>query len=202
MTTAPVIVQAAEAVAPWPVPTADQAFIARLRTRDAEAFTMVYERYKTQIYNYLLRLSGAAEIADDLTHDTFLSAYEALPGLRADSAISAWLYRIASNRFRDLLRRKRVINWLHIGDRKDTDQAFSSSGGEDSIPEQELVQIALKHLKPDYAICLMLRLAEGFSTVETAEVLHTSPESVRMRLCRARVMFKETYSAAERGELH
>ena len=162
---------------------------------------MVYERYKSQIYNYLLRLSGAAEVADDLTHDTFLSAYEALPGLREDSAISAWLYRIASNRFRDMLRRKRVINWLHFGDRTDADQALSESGGQDSVPEQELVQIALKHLKPDYAVCLTLRLAEGFSTDETAKILGASPESIRMRLCRARVMFKDAYAAAERGDL-
>lgn len=190
-----------EAALPWPATSPDAAFVARLRTRDPEAFTIMYERYKSQIYNYLLRLSGATEMADDLTHDTFLSAYEALPNLRADSAIAAWLYRIASNRFRDTLRRKRVINWLHLGDRRGDERALSEAGGEDSIPEQELVQIALKHLKPEYAICLTLRLAEGLSTGETADILGVSPESIRMRLCRARVMFKDAYAAAERGDL-
>jgi RNA polymerase sigma-70 factor (ECF subfamily) len=201
MTTLPVIMQGGNTAATWPEAAVDKAFVAQLRARDSEAFTYIYERYKTQIYNYLLRLSGATEIADDLTHDTFLSAYEALPTLREDSAISAWLYRIASNRFRDLLRRKKVINWLHMGDRKDH-YSLSERGGQDAVPEQELVQIALKHLKPEYSICLTLRLAEGFSTFETAEILKTSQESVRMRLCRARVMFKDAYAAAERGDLH
>lgn len=161
----------------------------------------MYERYKSQIYSYLLRLSGSVEMADDLTHDTFLSAYEALPSLRADSAICAWLYRIASNRFRDVLRRKRIISWLSIHDRRDAEDALAGDGGQDAIPERELVQTALSRLKPDYAICLTLRLAEGFSTEETALILKASPESIRMRLCRARQMFKEAYAAAERGEI-
>jgi RNA polymerase sigma-70 factor (ECF subfamily) len=197
-----IIAQPAESAAgTWQTPTSEQLFVAQLQARDSEAFTAVYERYKSQIYNYLLRLTAAAELADDLTHDTFLSAYEALPTLRDDSAISAWLYRIASNRFRDMLRRKRVINWMHLGDRKDAEQALSSSGGEEAIPEQELVQLAMHHIKPSYAVCLTLRLAEGFSTLETAEILGVSPESIRMRLCRARIMFKEAYAAAERGDL-
>jgi RNA polymerase sigma-70 factor, ECF subfamily len=186
----------------WPAaPPAELAFIAQLRARDPEAFTYMYERYKSQIYNYLLRLTGAPEMAADLTHDAFLSAFEALPNLRADSTISPWLYRIASNRFRDVLRRKRIINWLSMTDRNDAEQALASGGGEDAIPERELVQIALRNLKPDYAICLTLRLAEGLSTDETAKILKCSPESIRMRLCRARQMFKTAYAAAENGEI-
>ncbi len=191
---------ASQVEAVWPH-SVDASFIERLRKQDTVAFSDVYERYKTQIYNYLYRLGGSAELADDLTHDTFLSAYEALPKLRDDSALSAWLYRIASNRFRDLLRRKRVIDWLSLGDRKDAEQALSVGFQENRIPDQELVRTALAQLKPDYAICLMLRLAEGFSTEETAAILKTSPEAIRMRLSRARRMFKIAYAAAETGEL-
>ncbi len=176
-------------------------FIAQLRLQDSEAFACMYDRYKTPIYNYLLRLTGTVELADDLTADTFLSAFEALPGLRADSAISAWLYRIASNRFKDVLRRRKIINWLSLGDRKDAERLLSANGGEDSVPERELVQIALRNIKPDYAICLTLRLAEGFSTEETAAILKATPDSIRMRLCRARQMFKTAYAQAERGEI-
>lgn len=184
-----------------PTAAADVILLNQLRRREAEAFSFIYERYKFQIYNYLYRLSGSVETADDLTHDTFLSAYEALPKLRADSAVSAWLYRIASNRFRDLLRRKRIINWFSIGDRKDCENLLSEAGGEDSLPERELVQAALSQLKPNYAICLTLRLAEGFSTEETATILKTTPEAIRMRLCRARQMFKVAYAAAESGAI-
>jgi RNA polymerase sigma-70 factor, ECF subfamily len=200
MTTHPVLSVTRNNDTNWQSSTYDRALIEGLRRREASAFTFIYERHKTQIYNYLYRLSGNAELADDLTHDTFLSAYEALPSLRADSAVCAWLYRIASNRFRDVLRRKKVIDWLSLGERRDAESSLCERGGEDSIPEQELVQAALRKLKPDYAICLTLRLQEGFSTEETAKILKTSPEAIRMRLSRARQMFKAAYAEAESGE--
>lgn len=175
----------------------EAAFIEQLRRQEEDAFTFIYERHKSQIYNYLYRLSGSAELADDLTHDAFLSAYESLPKLRPDSNIVPWLYRIASNRFRDHLRRKKVINWLRWNDSPHSEALVAVTGGEELLPEREAVQVALRKMKPDYAICLVLRLAEGFSSEETAHILGVSPEAVRMRLSRARQMFKVAYATAE-----
>ena len=52
-------------------------------------------------------------------------------------------------------------------------------------------------MKPEYSICLVLRLAEGFSSDETAQILGITPEAVRMRLSRARQMFKVAYLGLE-----
>src|SRR5579884_3440525 len=113
----------------------EAALIEQLRRQEEDAFTLVYERHKTQIFNYLYRLSGDWELAGDLTHDTFLSAYESLPKLRPDSNIAPWLYRIATNRFRDLLRRKRVISWLPWGDNPIGEATLATRGEEVEIPE-------------------------------------------------------------------
>jgi len=177
----------------------EAALIDQLRRQEEDAFSFVYERHKAQIYNYLYRLSGSRELADDLTHDTFLSAFESLPKLRQDSNIAPWLYRIASNRFRDHLRRKRVISWLPWGDTPREEASLATRGDEESLPEREAVNAALSQMKPEYSICLVLRLAEGFSSEETARILGITPEAVRMRLSRARQMFKSAYVAAEAG---
>lgn len=179
----------------------EAALIEQLRRQESDAFTFIYERHKTQIYNYLYRLSGSREMADDLTHDTFLSAYESLPKLRPDSNIAPWLYRIATNRFRDVLRRKKVISWMPWGDSPRDEAHLACEGGEEKLPEREAVQSALAQMKSDYAMCLVLRLAEGFSSEETAQILNISPEAVRMRLSRARQMFKSAYEAGEKGEV-
>jgi RNA polymerase sigma-70 factor (ECF subfamily) len=177
----------------------ETALIEQLRRQEEDAFTVIYERHKAQIYNYLYRLSGSSELADDLTHDTFLSAYESLPKLRPDSNIAPWLYRIASNRFRDFLRRKKVISWLRWTDSPRCEASMACSGGEELLPEREAVQAALSTMKSEYAICLVLRLAEGFSSEETGQILGITPEAVRMRLSRARQMFKTAYTSLERG---
>lgn len=179
----------------------EAALIEQLRRQEEDAFTLVYERHKTQIFNYLYRLSGDWELAGDLTHDTFLSAYESLPKLRHDSNIAPWLYRIATNRFRDLLRRKRVINWLPWTDGPATEARLAVSGGEETLSERESVKAALATMKPEYSTCLVLRLAEGFSSEETGVILGISPEAVRMRLSRARQMFKVAYAVVESGEV-
>jgi RNA polymerase sigma-70 factor, ECF subfamily len=175
----------------------DVALIEQLRRQESDAFTFVYEGHKTQIYNYLYRLSGSKELADDLTHDTFLSAYESLPKLRPDSNITPWLYRIASNRFRDVLRRRKVISWLPWTEAPRDETRLAARGDEELIPDKEVVQEVLASMKPDYALCLVLRLAEGFSSEETANILGLTPEAVRMRLSRARQMFKTAYAAYE-----
>jgi RNA polymerase sigma-70 factor, ECF subfamily len=177
----------------------EAALVDQLRRQDEAAFTYIYERHKAQIYNYLYRLSGSRELADDLTHDTFLSAYESLPKLRPDSTIAPWLYRIASNRFRDVLRRKKVVAWLPWTEAPRSEAVLAVLGGEQALPEQEAVQTALQSMKPEYALCLVLRLAEGFSSEETAQILGISAEAVRMRLSRARQMFKQAYAAGELG---
>lgn len=177
----------------------EAALLDQLRRQEEDAFTVMYERHRAQIYNYLFRLSGSSELADDLTHDTFLSAYESLPKLRPDSNIVPWLYRIASNRFRDFLRRKRVIHWLRWTDSPRSEAALACLGGEERLPEREAVQAALKTMKPEYSICLVLRLAEGFSSEETAQILGITPEAVRMRLSRARQMFKIAYLGMEQA---
>lgn len=177
----------------------EAALLEQLRRREEDAFTLIYERHKAQIYNYLYRLSGDRELADDLTHDTFLSAYESLPKLRPDSNIAPWLYRIATNRFRDLLRRKRVISWLPWNDGPQIENILSVQGGEDNLSEREVVQAALDTMKPEYSMCLVLRLAEGFSSEEAGQILGISPEAVRMRLSRARQMFKVAYQNLDKG---
>ena len=68
-----------------------------LRTQDHAAFEALSERHYVPIRRYLTRLSGDAEVAAELTQETFLRGYQALPRLADDSDVQGWLYRIATN---------------------------------------------------------------------------------------------------------
>src|SRR5438046_10576771 len=61
------------------------------------AFAAIFERFQTPIVNYIYRLVGDWEAANDLAQDTFLKAYSALPGTEPSLQISPWLYRIRAN---------------------------------------------------------------------------------------------------------
>lgn len=81
-----------------------------------EHFTWMFERYQTPIINYVYRLVGNRDEANDLAQDTFIKAYRALVnGSEIQvGALSSWLYKIASNTATDLIRRRRLIKWLPL----------------------------------------------------------------------------------------
>ncbi len=75
---------------------------------------LIYEHYSTPVHRYVYRLLGNMEVADDVTQDTFLKAFQNISTIARDSNISAWLYRIASNACFDILRRRKLITWMPI----------------------------------------------------------------------------------------
>jgi len=81
-----------------------------------EDFESIFQRYQTPITNFIYHLIGNREQAYDLAQDVFVKAYKALLGgtVVQPGALSAWLYRIASNTTTDTLRRRRLIAWLPL----------------------------------------------------------------------------------------
>ena len=98
-------------------------------------FEDIFLRYQTPITNFIYHLIGNREQACDLAQDVFVKAYKALLGgtVVQAGALSAWLYRIASNTTTDTLRRKRIISWLPLSlfneDRGIGAGVVSESGG-------------------------------------------------------------------------
>src|SRR5574338_1678518 len=74
---------------------------------DSAAFGKLYDRYVQSIYRYIYSRVGSAHAAEDITSQTFVSAYESLPRYRERGQFSAWLFRIAQSKMNDHFRRSR-----------------------------------------------------------------------------------------------
>lgn len=96
--------------------TAARAMNASQDVVDVATFDQIFARFQTPICNFIYRLVGNREQAYDLAQDVFVKAYRALIGGTAiqTGALSAWLYRIATNTATDALRRRRLIAWLPL----------------------------------------------------------------------------------------
>ena len=98
----------------WPVPclpmTEDAgtpALVERARC-DRQAFAELYDRFHDPVFNYILRRTAHAELARDLTADTFLQVLRKLWTFRFRGIpFSAWLFRVASNQVNQFFRRNR-----------------------------------------------------------------------------------------------
>src|SRR3984893_1292095 len=83
---------------------------------DVADFEAIFVRFQGPITNFIYHMIGNREQAYDLAQDVFVKAYKALLNgtVVQPGALSAWLYRIASNTTTDTLRRRRLISWLPL----------------------------------------------------------------------------------------
>ena len=181
----------------------EAALIARAQAGDHAAFETIFNSYQTQIYNYIYRLMGSSEDAYDMTQDTFLKAYLALPKTSDDLRVGAWLYRIATNVCLDELRHRKLVKWqpwdAFISVFHPT-QVAKDSPERDCIDKEntEEVQLILDRMHPKYRMCLILREYNDLSYDEIAEVLNTTRAAVKSLLFRAREEFRQVYAKVER----
>jgi RNA polymerase sigma-70 factor (ECF subfamily) len=181
----------------------DAALIARAQAGEHAAFEQLFNQYQTQIYNYIYRLMGSSEDANDLTQDTFLKAYLALSRTSQDLRVGAWLYRIATNVCLDQLRHRKLIKWQawesFVAVFHPT-QVAKDSPERDCITREnaEEVQMILAQMHPKYRMCIILREYHDLSYDEIADVLNTTRAAVKSLLFRAREEFRQVYAKVER----
>ena len=85
----------------------EKELIARLQARDETAFEELIRLYEKKIYALCVRMCGNAEDAEEAAQDTFLALWRGIDRFRQESALSTWIYRLASNACIDLMRRRR-----------------------------------------------------------------------------------------------
>jgi RNA polymerase sigma-70 factor (ECF subfamily) len=130
-----------------------------------------------------------------LTQEAFLRAYRALvKGERWDNP-RAWLYRVASRLATDDYRHRKLLQWLPL--RAADGSRDGSTGVEAATAERLAVQAALNQLPPKYRVPLVLYVYEGRTVAEVAGTLGLSISAVKMRLSRAREMFRRAYQQEE-----
>lgn len=157
------------------------------------AFDEVVERYQSPLRRFLYGLVQDSELAADLCQETFLSAYRALPRLepQRDLDLSAWLYTIALNQARGVLRRRRILRWVPFVSAS-YDRAASSPDLAIAVVIRDELHRILERLPVDQRACLLLH-ADGFRYAEIAHILGCSPGAVKVRIFRGRERCLELY---------
>jgi len=176
----------------WTLAADDADLVGRARAGDQVAFARLFEQYQAPILNYLHRMVGDRALAEDLTQDAFVKAYNALPGTRPDLAFKAWLYRIATNTAISHLRRRKIVQWIPF---MPAHESADDQSVERSVTRQHDVEQVLAKIPKHYAAALLLRHYQGLSLAETAEALDITENAAKLRLFRARKAFAEVYRA-------
>lgn len=162
-------------------------WIQRAKSGDQAAFRQIVEQHQQQVRATVLRMLGDTPETEDVAQDVFVRLYRALPNFREEAKLSTYLSRIAINlSLNELKRRKRKGQWLTFT-RPDGPEAGISDQSVDPERQEmrDALQKALQTLEPEFRAAVVLRLVEGYTVKETAEILQLPMGTVASRLARA-----------------
>lgn len=174
----------------------DRALVERAQKGEGEAFDELVRRNQDRIYNAVLRFSGNAEDACDITQGAFINAFRKISGFKGDSAFSTWVYRIAFNQsvsFRREQGRHIAVSLDASEEELVSEPAIEpfSGRGIESEETRHKIQQALLGLSEDDRRMIVLKDIEGRSYEEIASILEIPKGTVRSRLHRARTALRE-----------
>lgn len=144
-----------------------------------DAFDVIVERHRKQIYQLCYRFLGNHEDAADLTQDVFVRAFKGLHSFKGDSALGTWLYRVGVNVCLNRVALKtpklETIEPEQHVDQRTPDAHEMVARGERAV----VVRRAIAKLPPKQRATLVLRIYQEMSHEEIATVLGSSVGAVK-----------------------
>lgn len=166
--------------------------VERAQSGDREAFGELVLRYREGVVNVVYRMSGDADLAEDIAQEAFIRAWKKLPSYRPNAPFRNWVYRIATNAALDNLRQAKRTE--DIGK---ADLVNAGQGIEENLEKKEtavLVQQAVLDLPLASRTVLILREYQGLSYQEISAALEIPLGTVMSRLNYARNAIKKSLS--------
>lgn len=178
-----------------------EALIRRYQAGEDLAIGALVRRYQNYVYRLCYLVMRNEQDAEDMTQETFIRAFRALPRfeIREGTSFEAWLYRIAVNRCRSRMRRKwyQVLPWpnpapqLAASSEAQPDHAMMQSERRNEVLE------AINSLGEKHRLVVILRYYAGFTNEEIAQALKIPSGTVRSRLHTARQLLKKLLATEE-----
>jgi RNA polymerase sigma-70 factor (ECF subfamily) len=169
----------------------DEELVSRAREGDDEAFGDLVRRYESLVAGTVIGMLGRCPEADDVGQETFLRLYRSLKKFRGESTLGTYLTRIAINlSLNELKRRRRRTKQFFQTPVDEIHDLPDENATAEPDEDKEIVHRAIGKLEPKFRSVIVLRLIDGYSTEETANILNIPIGTVLSRLSRAQKKLK------------
>ena len=159
---------------------------------DRYAFEEIVNRYQKVVARTVKGMLGDSVFSEDIGQEVFIRLYHSLSEFRGESKLSTYIQRIAINlTLNEIKRRKRFFSMFsQKGNNELYEFEIADTENEERVEAKEIVNKALMSLEPKFRIILTMRMLQGYSTKETAEILNVPLGTVLSRLSRAQEQLK------------
>ncbi len=190
----------------------DLELVKRAKAGDQKAFAELMDYYRDAIYYLLLNMVKSADDAEDLTLETFGKAFKSLDQYLPTYAFSTWLFKIASNKGVDFLRKRRnKVHHISLSNHESEEDIWQpintlKSGGQNpeekmiSKQKEILMRKVIEKLNEPYREIIEMRYMKEFSYLEIAEQLDLPVGTVKARLHRGRELMLTTLKSMREGK--
>lgn len=167
----------------------DSHIISEVRAGNNWLYAELVRRYQRQVYSTIANLIGRCDELEDIGQEVFVRFYKSIHTFRGDSAVATYLTRIAINLSLNEIRRRKnwrnIFNRMYDAEDKEVVNIPDGTNNTENDILKEHLEMALNRLSPDFKTVVVLRLVEGYSVEETAEILGIASGTVMSRLSRA-----------------
>ncbi|TES90526.1 MAG: sigma-70 family RNA polymerase sigma factor [Candidatus Cloacimonadota bacterium] len=142
---------------------------------DENAFESLYNRFSASIFNYLLKLLGNWDLAEDILEETFIKLYES--NLEERGKLKNWLYRVATNLSYKALRKgsNKIVDYENLIMKEDNFK-------EEDLLAKIQIQKALMKVPETQRIVIILKFYQGMKYKEISEVIDCPLGTVKTRI--------------------
>jgi RNA polymerase sigma-70 factor, ECF subfamily len=160
---------------------------------DKNAFSQIVDRYQNMVARTVKGMLGDSVFAEDIGQEVFIKLYYSLSEFRGEAKLSTYIQKIAVNlTLNEIKRRKRFFSMFsQKGNAEMYEFEVADHDHENMSDAKELVNKALASLEPKFRIILTMRMLQGYSTKETAEILDLPLGTVLSRLSRAQEQLRD-----------
>lgn len=159
----------------------DRELVARFQKGDEGAFNELVRRYQEPIYQVARKLLGSHQEAEDASQDAFIKAYGGLKDFRSESNFFTWIYRIAVNQSLNVLRKRKIRQYLSL------ESVGLTLTSRSPTPDQEMekaetmtaIQQAIDRLPNKQKIVFTLRYFQKLPHAEIANILKRDVNTIK-----------------------
>ena len=156
---------------------------------DTQAFAVLVNRYKDLVFTLAIRMLKNREEAEEVSQDTFIKVYKALPKFKGDSKLSTWVYKVAYNTCLDSIKKNNrrqsevTLDSFTENQIKTLDNALSAL---EEKEQQQTIQDCLQQLSRKDSFLVTLFYFEELSLEEISQIVNMEPNTVKVNIHRAR----------------
>ncbi|MAT64988.1 MAG: RNA polymerase subunit sigma [Gammaproteobacteria bacterium] len=183
----------------------DDVVVGQVLAGNVQAFEVLIRRYNQRLYRLARGILSDDQDAREAVQESYVKAYLSLDGFRGPGGFATWLYVITRNQAFSMLRHRQrevPMEMPTMENILDDTSLLDVPDPEEALESERLgktLQHAIDRLPDAFRIVFVMRMVQGMSVRETAEILDLNEKTVKTRLFRARRMLRERFKGYLQG---